>query len=140
MSTKENDIWLENIYEKFKATTDGRDRAFFLHQLRSNGFKEEAENLVEDWHEERYDYLKDRGVGFAELLSDEDGEFFLDETDNGNPGEDGYEVRVSKHYLPDHLNVEYWSTYTYPWHAIPKYNENKTTESMGGSEEVKTEN
>ena len=51
--------------------------------------------------ESQLQWLEEHGCTFANLLSDEDGEFILSEQDNGNPGEDGYNVDTQKIYLPN---------------------------------------
>lgn len=68
---------------------------------------EQEEALLEAKYEKRGQWLADHGARESEVLfDDEDGrEYVLDETDNGNPGEDGYDVRITKLYLPSELNI-----------------------------------
>lgn len=66
--------------------------------------EEEAKELI---YEKRATWLADHGSKESDVLfDDEDGrEYVLDESDNGNPGEDGYESKVYKLYLPTELNI-----------------------------------
>ena len=51
--------------------------------------------------ERQLEWLQERGLSFADLLEDEDGEYILSEEENGNPGEEGYSVGFKRIDLPD---------------------------------------
>ena len=59
-----------------------------------------AKKLIEEFAE----YLQDYAITYLDLLADEDGIFFLSTEENGTSGEDGYEVRTKKCYIPDKFN------------------------------------
>ena len=54
------------------------------------------------YDQERKDWLKMMGAVEADVRTDDDiGEYILQDTDNGNPGEDGYVMHQRKVYLPE---------------------------------------
>lgn len=111
MSTHENEVYLHNKYEQFKSSESGFDRAVILHELKNFGLDEAAEEMIEDWWEERAKYFEDRGIKTTDVFGDEDGfEYYMDVIDHGDQG-DGYQVDTKKVQVPDYLNVEYWSKY-----------------------------
>ena len=97
MSTNENTIYLEAKADDFHKSESRVSRLKILAELKEQGFTKEAEDLREDWFQERHDWLKDQGAGINDVLSDEDGEYFMDET----WGEDSGEVKAVR--LPDYL-------------------------------------
>lgn len=116
MSTHENEVYLHDKYEKFRASQSGFDRAVILHEMKHFGMDVEVETMIEDWWTERLAWLNDRGVNFKDIITDEDGlEYYMDIVDHGDQG-DGYQVDNKKVEIPDWLNVDYWARHAY----IPK--------------------
>lgn len=63
---------------------------------------QENELFNEELREQRIEWLG--GTKEEEILTDDEGkEYILEEIENGTAGEDGYEVRSEKRYLPDNL-------------------------------------
>jgi len=117
MSHEQNIVWLDHMYELFNASTDGRTRALIIQLLKDNGFGEDASNLIEDWYEQRHEFCRAVGIKESDILYDDDNsvEYYIDEVENGNPGEDGYGVDTVEREVPGYLDVEYWANYTYPY-------------------------
>ena len=58
----------------------------------------------EELREQRIEWLG--GTKEEEILTDDEGkEYILEEIENGTAGDDGYEVRSEKRYLPDNLQA-----------------------------------
>jgi hypothetical protein len=63
---------------------------------------QENELFNEELREQRIEWLG--GTKEDEILTDDEGkEYILEEIENGTAGDDGYEVRSEKKYLPDNL-------------------------------------
>jgi len=50
------------------------------------------------------DWLSDHGATAKDVMFDDEGYYILTDTDNGNPGEDGYNTGLVKIYLPEIFN------------------------------------
>lgn len=108
MSHPVNDRYLENCQESFHSSESGFERATLLLEMRSNGFEEYADKLEDAWITEREVWLDSVGATKDDILEDEEGEFFMDIEEWGNPGDD-YHVKDVKRRVPAHLNVLYWT-------------------------------
>ena len=63
---------------------------------------QENELFNEELRDQRIEWLG--GTKEEEILTDEEGkEYILEEIENGTAGDDGYEIRQEKRYLPDNL-------------------------------------
>lgn len=51
--------------------------------------------------ERQLEWLQERGLSFADLLEDEDGEYILSESDTGHPSDEGYSAGFTRIDLPD---------------------------------------
>lgn len=51
-------------------------------------------------------YLTNRCLKESDLMRDEDGEYFIDETENGTAGDDGYSIDLKKVYLPTNIQLQ----------------------------------
>lgn len=51
------------------------------------------------------DYLAEIGKEIGDIHSDEEGYFYFDTVENGNPEEDGYEAKSKKVYIPERFNL-----------------------------------
>jgi hypothetical protein len=112
MSTKENTLYLEDMQVRFDELKDGFPRMTIIRELRENNFKDEADSLIENWHQERQAYLDEIGIEESSVLYDEEDpirEFYFIEEDNGSPNEEGYWSGFVKKELPMYLNVNYWT-------------------------------
>lgn len=113
MSHVMNDLYLENVKERFDELKDGHSRCALLTEMRWQGFDSHADSLIEDWYMERLDWLEERGVSESDVhLEIKDSnhynmEFYFDVEEMGTTGDD-YQVDTVKRYLPSHLNVAYW--------------------------------
>lgn len=108
MSHPTNTALLEGWQVEFSSSHSGGRRAEIIKKLRILGFLDEASFLRNEWYEERNEWLLDHGASTKDLLDDEEGTFFYEETENGNPGEDGYGFIKRKVYVPSYLDVSYW--------------------------------
>ena len=53
---------------------------------------------------QREEWLKENNVTEKDVLQNEDGEYIVVESDNGNPEEDGYSVSIDKVFLPSTIS------------------------------------
>ena len=113
MTNKYNENYAQNMRERFHELKDGFSRCTILTELQKDGLKQAAETLVGEWYIERMDYLDEVGIEEKALLNDEQDpirEFYYDEVENGNPGDD-YQFTKQAIEVPRYLNVDYWIHY-----------------------------
>lgn len=108
MSHPSNDLFLERANEDFANSEDGKARREILERLKDSGFEDAYEDLLQLWLEERKKFLEEVGVDEKDVLSDEDGEYYIQEVENGNPGEDGYGFMKVRRSIPDYLDIRYY--------------------------------
>ncbi len=109
MSHPINTVYLETAYETFNDKKDGEMRAQVLKDLKDRGFDDAAEELLEGWYDERVMYLQNANVEKKDVIADEEGEYYMSEVDNGNPGEEGYNVEWKKVRMPTYLDIALWT-------------------------------
>lgn len=59
------------------------------------------------FYEARQEWLENGGYSEGDVMEDEQGEFVIDFVDNGSPGEDGYDVKKVRVYLPKEFSINY---------------------------------
>lgn len=108
MSHPVNTILAEDALQQFEENRDGEFRAGLMQDLRNKGMGGLADELLEIWYDERHKYIENAGIQKKDVLSDDDGEYYMSETDNGNPGEEGYDVKWKKIRMPTYLDIDLW--------------------------------
>lgn len=97
MSTDTNTTFLEQKFADFQEA-DYETKLEIIRQLKDNGFSTEAREMR---FEMRDEWLKDYGVTFTDILSDDDGEeYIMSEYDTGHPSDVGYESGFKRINLP----------------------------------------
>lgn len=108
MDTEKNAAWLHERYEDFKEALSGRVRAAIIKEVMEAGYEQDGDTMLDDWYTERTMFMKDHGATLGDILSDDDGEYFLDELENGTAGDDGYNVETIAVRIPEYLNPDMW--------------------------------
>lgn len=108
MSHPINTVFLEQAQETFVDHKDGQLRSQIISDLKERGFEDAAEDLLEGWYDERKAYLENANISKHDVIYDDDGEFYMSEIDNGNPGEEGYNIAWKRVRMPTYLDIDLW--------------------------------
>lgn len=98
MSHDVNTLIAEEALDRFGELRDGKLRAELIAGLKDQGMDEVAEGLLNVWHDERLQYLKNASISERDVLRDELGEYYWD-TD-ADPAQ---KVR-----MPVYLDIKLW--------------------------------
>lgn len=109
MSNRHNDAFLESCQSEFGGTPNGKRRGLIVKELKEGGFPHLSDRLVEDWYQERKDFLAKHSVTEKDVIRDDLGiEYFISLNESGNPGEEGYAFHKLRVMMPEYLDVAFF--------------------------------